>query len=43
MIFDGAIRPLNGNLRSDLSRPGIGLELKRADAGKFKIFSYNVR
>lgn len=42
MIFDGAIRPLNGNLKPDLSRPGLGLELKRADAERFQVFSANV-
>ncbi len=39
MIFDGAIRPAGGNLKPDLSRPGLGLELKRADAEKFQTFS----
>lgn len=37
MIFDGAIAPVNGNLKPDLSRPGLGLELKRADAEPFEI------
>lgn len=35
MFFDGAPRPVEGELRPDLSRPGFGLELKRADAEKF--------
>jgi L-alanine-DL-glutamate epimerase-like enolase superfamily enzyme len=35
MLFDGAIESRNGELRPDLSRPGIGIELKRADAEKF--------
>jgi L-alanine-DL-glutamate epimerase-like enolase superfamily enzyme len=35
MLFDGAITAKNGELRPDLSRPGIGIELKRADAKKF--------
>ncbi len=39
MIFDGALQPVNGNLKPDLSRPGLGLELKRADAQPFQIFS----
>ncbi len=39
MIFDGAIQPVNGKLKPDLSRPGLGLELKRADAEKFQISS----
>jgi L-alanine-DL-glutamate epimerase-like enolase superfamily enzyme len=38
-IFDGAIQPVNGNLKPDLSRPGFGLDLKRPDAEKFQIFS----
>lgn len=32
MLFDGAREPEGGALRPDLSRPGLGLELKRADA-----------
>jgi L-alanine-DL-glutamate epimerase-like enolase superfamily enzyme len=32
MLFDGVPRPLRGTLRPDLSRPGLGLELKKADA-----------
>lgn len=39
LIFDGAIRPTNGYLKPDLSRHGLGLELKRADAQPFQIFS----
>jgi L-alanine-DL-glutamate epimerase-like enolase superfamily enzyme len=35
MLFEGAILARNGELRPDLSRPGIGIELKRADAEKF--------
>jgi L-alanine-DL-glutamate epimerase-like enolase superfamily enzyme len=35
MLFDGAPQPVKGVLRPDLSRPGIGLELKRADAERF--------
>lgn len=35
MFFDGVLEPVNGDLRPDLSRPGIGLELKRADAERF--------
>ena len=35
MLFDGVPQPVNGELRPDLSRPGIGLELKRADAQRF--------
>ncbi len=35
MFFDGFPQLVNGELRPDLSRPGIGLELKRADATKY--------
>lgn len=42
MIFDGAIKPSDGSLRPDLSRPGVGLELKRADAHKFQVFSAEI-
>ena len=37
MIFDGVLDPKGGVLRPDLSRPGIGLDLKRSDAEKFRI------
>ncbi|MBV9269392.1 MAG: mandelate racemase [Acidobacteriaceae bacterium] len=36
MIFDGAITARDGMLQPDTTRPGLGLELKRADADKFK-------
>jgi L-alanine-DL-glutamate epimerase-like enolase superfamily enzyme len=35
MLFDGAAVPVEGNLSPDLSRPGLGIELKRADAEQF--------
>jgi L-alanine-DL-glutamate epimerase-like enolase superfamily enzyme len=35
MLFDGALTPVGGMLTADLSRPGIGLELKRADAQRY--------
>jgi L-alanine-DL-glutamate epimerase-like enolase superfamily enzyme len=35
MFFDGALRPVNGALQPDLSRPGLGLELRAQDAAKF--------
>jgi L-alanine-DL-glutamate epimerase-like enolase superfamily enzyme len=35
MLFDGLPPLVDGELRPDLSRPGSGLELKRADAEKF--------
>jgi L-alanine-DL-glutamate epimerase-like enolase superfamily enzyme len=37
MLFDGAPVPRGGALWPDLSRPGIGLELKRADAKAYEI------
>ena len=37
MLFDGVIKPVNGALQPDLSRPGLGLEFKRADAQKYAV------
>jgi L-alanine-DL-glutamate epimerase-like enolase superfamily enzyme len=37
MLFDGAPVPVNGALRADCSRPGLGLELKRADAARYAV------
>jgi L-alanine-DL-glutamate epimerase-like enolase superfamily enzyme len=37
LLFEGVIQPKNGKLAPDLSRPGIGLEFKRADAEKYKV------
>lgn len=37
MFFDGTPKPHNGKLAPDLSRPGLGLELRRADAAKFAV------
>jgi L-alanine-DL-glutamate epimerase-like enolase superfamily enzyme len=37
MLFEGAAEPQRGMLRPDLSRPGIGLELKRADATRYAV------
>jgi Enolase C-terminal domain-like len=35
MFFDGVPAPANGALAPDLSRAGLGIELKRADAKRF--------
>lgn len=35
MFFDGVPEPTGGMLKPDLSRPGMGLQLKRADAKRF--------
>lgn len=35
MFFDGVLSPVNGELCPDLSRSGMGIELKRADAQRF--------
>jgi L-alanine-DL-glutamate epimerase-like enolase superfamily enzyme len=35
LLFDGAVAPVNGELRPDLSRPGLGMELKHRDAARF--------
>jgi L-alanine-DL-glutamate epimerase-like enolase superfamily enzyme len=37
LLFDGILEPVDGELRPDLSRPGNGLELKRADATRYAI------
>ena len=37
MLFDGAPVPRDGTIRPDLSRPGLGLEFKRADAAAYRI------
>jgi L-alanine-DL-glutamate epimerase-like enolase superfamily enzyme len=36
MLFDGTLSPERGVLRPDRSRPGLGLELKRADARRWE-------
>lgn len=35
MLFDGAVTPVNGHLVPDRTRPGLGIDLKRADAERF--------
>ena len=37
LLFDGALEPVDGCLRPDLSLPGNGLTLKRLDAERFAI------
>ena len=37
MLFDGALTPVGGKLYPDLSRPGLGLELKRGEAERWRI------
>ena len=37
LLFDGVLRPEDGVLRPDRSRPGLGLELKRADAEEYRL------
>jgi L-alanine-DL-glutamate epimerase-like enolase superfamily enzyme len=38
LLFDGALAPVAGALRPDLSRPGLGLEFKRADAQPYQVY-----
>ena len=38
LLFDGVLDPVGGVLRPDLSRPGNGLELKCADAERFRVY-----
>jgi L-alanine-DL-glutamate epimerase-like enolase superfamily enzyme len=35
LLFDGAREPVNGMLIPDLSRPGLGIELKQSDAARY--------
>ena len=35
MLFDGVLKPEEGYLRPDRERPGLGLELKRADVERY--------
>ena len=37
MLFDGALDPIGGALRPDMSRPGLGLALRHADAAPFRV------
>ena len=37
IFFDGVLRPKDGALHPDLSRPGMGIEFKRADAEPYKV------
>ncbi|MFT3768223.1 MAG: enolase C-terminal domain-like protein [Minicystis sp.] len=37
MLFDGALDPVGGALAPDLGRPGMGIELRRADAERFAV------
>ena len=39
MLFDGALSPVQGEPRPDLSRPGLGLELKRQDAERYRVWA----
>ncbi|MGQ0643737.1 MAG: enolase C-terminal domain-like protein [Gemmatimonadaceae bacterium] len=35
LLFEGALEPIAGELRPDLSRPGLGLELKDVEAARY--------
>jgi L-alanine-DL-glutamate epimerase-like enolase superfamily enzyme len=37
MLFEGTLNPVDGALVPDLSRPGMGLEFKRADAARYAV------
>jgi L-alanine-DL-glutamate epimerase-like enolase superfamily enzyme len=36
-LFDGFVEPVDGAVRADLSRPGLGVEFKHADAAAFVV------
>ena len=35
MLFDGVLRHYDGCLHPDPSRPGLGIELNRSEAGRY--------
>src|SRR5207248_10211585 len=37
MLFDGLAESVGGAVRPDLSRPGLGVELKRGDAERYAV------
>jgi L-alanine-DL-glutamate epimerase-like enolase superfamily enzyme len=37
MLFDGFVEPVGGELRPTLDRPGLGIELKIADAERYRV------
>jgi L-alanine-DL-glutamate epimerase-like enolase superfamily enzyme len=37
MLFDGVLTPIHGALQPDLSRPGLGLAFKHADAARYAV------
>jgi L-alanine-DL-glutamate epimerase-like enolase superfamily enzyme len=37
LLFDGVLSPERGVLRADLSSPGLGVELKHADAERYRV------
>ncbi len=37
MLFDGALQLVDGTLRPDRARPGLGIQFKRADAARFAV------
>lgn len=37
LLFDGVLEPVDGALRPDPQRPGLGLELKRQDAARWAV------
>ena len=39
MLFDGLPELADGELRPDLSRPGIGLEIKRPEAERYRVWA----
>lgn len=41
MFFEGAVKPVKGALRPDLSRPGLGLEFKRKDAERYRVQNHH--
>jgi L-alanine-DL-glutamate epimerase-like enolase superfamily enzyme len=42
MLFDGAPTPRDGQLAPDLTRPGLGLTLREADAQRFVVADWSI-
>lgn len=38
MLFDGVLEPVDGMLQPDLTRPGLGLAFKHADAAPYRVY-----
>ena len=42
LLFDGVLTPVDGALRPDLARPGLGLDFKHSDAAKYALWTSRI-